>query len=127
MTEVHTDDGASLARHFKRHALSYARSRAVEARVLIQFGDARLLVRIEHGRVVGIADSMAPLSSWDFSVRAPADAWSRFWRAVPAAGSHDIFALARNGEMAIEGDLHPFMANLQYMKDLLAIGREACA
>lgn len=40
-----------------------------------------------------------------------------------SAGWHDVFALMRYGRMHIEGDLLPFMANLQFVKDLLAAPR----
>ncbi len=121
---VHSESGARQAQHFKRAAMSYARQRAIDATVLVQFGDTPLVLRIANGEVVDIADTIAPLSSWDFSIKASADAWARFWQAIPQPGSHDIFALVKNGEMKIEGNLRPFMANLQYIKDLLAVARE---
>ena len=121
---VHSESGARLAQHFKRAAVSYSRRRAVDATVLVQFGDTPLLLRIANGGVAHIAETIPPLSSWDFSIKAPAYAWERFWQAIPQPGSHDIFALVKNGEMTIEGNLRPFMANLQYIKDLLAIARE---
>lgn len=124
---VHSESGARLAQHFKRAAVSYSRRRAVDATVLVQFGDTPLLLRIANGGVVDIADTIAPLSSWDFSIRASIDAWERFWQAIPRPGSHDIFALVKNGEMTIEGNLRPFMANLQFIKDLLAVARESRA
>jgi hypothetical protein len=31
--------------------------------------------------------------------------------------------LTKRGEGVLEGDLHPFMAHLQYFKDLLALPR----
>ena len=54
-------------------------------------------------------------------------AWSRFWQAVPDAGWHDIFALAKRGELRIEGNLQPLMAHLQFVKDLVASPREVQA
>jgi hypothetical protein len=36
---------------------------------------------------------------------------------VPEAGWHDIFALMKRKQARVEGDLRPFMANLQYIKD----------
>jgi hypothetical protein len=46
---------------------------------------------------------------------------------VPAAGWHDIFALGKRRELVIDGNLQPLMAHLQFIKDLLAVGREAQA
>jgi hypothetical protein len=42
---------------------------------------------------------------------------------VPRAGYHDLFALTRFGHARIEGDLQPLMANLRYVKDVLAAPR----
>jgi hypothetical protein len=58
-----------------------------------------------------------------FAVRATAEAWSRLWQPVPAPGWHDLLALTKRGCAALEGDLQPLMANLQYVKDLLALPR----
>ena len=46
---------------------------------------------------------------------------------VPAPGHNDIFALFKRGKLKIEGDLHPFMANLLYIKDVLAAPRKEAA
>lgn len=64
-----------------------------------------------------------PLQPWDFCVRGTPRAWQALWEAVPKAGWHDVFALTKRGEMRIEGNLQPFMANLQFFKDLLALPR----
>ena len=41
----------------------------------------------------------------------------------PRPGWHDLFALTKRKEAVLEGDLHPFMAHLQYFKDVLALPR----
>ena len=91
----------------------------------MRFGDTPVLVSVREGRVVAAEIARGPLASWDFSLSAGADAWTRFWQPVPEAGWHDIFALSKRGAMAIEGNLQPLMANLQYVKDLAAAGRQA--
>ena len=53
----------------------------------------------------------------------PADAWLEFLAPVPKPGWHDIMALSKRGVARIEGNLQPFMANLQYIKDVLAAPR----
>ena len=37
------------------------------------------------------------------------------------------YQLSPRGEAVLEGDLHPFMAHLQYFKDLLALPRQRFA
>ena len=41
----------------------------------------------------------------------------------PAPGDNDIFALRKTGEMSVEGNLQPLMANLIYIKQVLAMPR----
>ena len=48
-----------------------------------------------------------------------------FWKKIPEPGHNDIFALFKRGKLTIEGDLQPFMANLLYIKDVLAAPRRA--
>ena len=42
---------------------------------------------------------------------------------VPAPGVHDLMALSKQGLVRIEGNLQPFMANLQFVKDVIAAPR----
>jgi len=42
---------------------------------------------------------------------------------VPAPGYHDLFAMKKLGVARVEGDLVPLMANLRYVKDVLAAPR----
>jgi len=99
------------------------RGRHLETRCLIQIGTERLLLEIHAGRPT-IAEQIPLLCSWAFAIRADAKAWSALWQPVPAPGSHDVFALYKRGEMQIDGNLQPLMANLQYFKDLVTLPRE---
>src|SRR6266852_5055821 len=62
--------------------------------------------------------------NYSFALRAPRDEWEAFWKRIPEPGHNDIFALFKRGKLSIEGDLHPFMANLLYIKDVLAAPRK---
>ena len=42
---------------------------------------------------------------------------------LPPPGSHDLIAMLKTGALRLEGDQHPFMANLRYFKELLALPR----
>jgi hypothetical protein len=64
---------------------------------------------------------VAPIRT--FALRAPEEAWVAFWQPVPAPGFHDLIAMLKIGVLRIEGDQHPFMANLRYFKDLLTLPR----
>ena len=96
------------------------RGRYLQVVFMVQVGDKPFYISIRDGRIEDIAQGPLLMRQWAFAVRGDVGAWESFWRPVPAPGSHDIFALAKRGEFIIEGDLHPFMAYLQYFKDLLA-------
>ena len=100
------------------------RGRFLSTTFMLEIGDQGYLVKIIEGRIVGIAPGPFVTPNYSFALRAPRDEWEMFWKTVPAPGHNDIFALFKRGKLTIEGDLHPFMANLLYIKDVLAAFRE---
>ncbi len=90
---------------------------------LIGIGTIPFLVTCERGLRLHLSRGPHLMRSWRFAVRGSCLGWTRFWQAPPPPGWHDLFALAKRGEMTIEGDLHPFMTHLQVIKDLLALPR----
>lgn len=119
--------GAQLLQRFTQTALTFAKPRPVHVDMLVQFDDVPVIVRIRDGRVTEIVEKGVALQSWDFAVKGSAEGWSQFWLATPPAGWHDLLALNKRGAFTIEGHLHPLMAHLQFIKDLLASPREALA
>ncbi|HWI27839.1 MAG TPA: hypothetical protein VN668_12780 [Stellaceae bacterium] len=99
------------------------RGRFLSVDLLLELGRTPYYIAIEHGRIASLERGPLPLRSWRFAIRAGEEVWRRFWREMPAPGEHDLFALAKRGQLSIEGDLHPFMANLFYFKELLAAPR----
>ena len=81
-------------------------------------------VAIRAGRIVEFVPSPVLMRSWRFAYRATPQAWAAYWQPEPKPGWHDLLALTKRGEAVLEGDLHPFMAHLQYFKDLLALPRQ---
>ena len=114
---------SSLADRFVQRGLGFQRNRNASLVLLIRFGHEAVLVSIQAGQVGQISRDIKPLTSHDVSISAEPEVWQRFWERIPVAGSHDIFALTKREEMQIQGNLQPFMAHLQFVKDLLAIGR----
>ena len=94
---------------------------------LLAVDDAEYLVHVAAGRVTSVERGPFLMRSWSFAVRAPADAWARFWRALPEPGYHDLFAMKKRGIARVEGDLWPLMTHLRYVKDVLATPRRALA
>jgi hypothetical protein len=99
------------------------RGSLVDTCCLIEIGTEQLVLTIRNGRPT-VAERIPLLGSWEFAIRAGAEAWMALWQPVPEAGWHDLFALTKRGAMRIEGSLQPFMANLQYFKDLVTLPRE---
>jgi len=99
------------------------RGRFLTGGFLIQVGDDSYLVSIQSGRIVSVERGPFYMRSWKFSVRAPAEAWEKLWDPVPRPGYTDILGVMKRGEARIEGDLQPLIANLRYMKEILATPR----
>lgn len=78
---------------------------------------------IRGGRIVDFTAAPGLMRSWRFSYRATPLAWTEHWKPMPRPTWHDLLALTKRGEAVLEGDLHPFMAHLQYFKDLLSLPR----
>jgi hypothetical protein len=78
---------------------------------------------IRAGRIADLTPAPVLMRSWRFSYRASPMAWAEYWQIAPRPGFHDLLALTKRGEAVLEGDLHPFMAHLQYFKDVLALPR----
>ena len=96
------------------------RGRYLSTTFLVETGSTAWLVSVHEGRVTDVERGPFLMRAWSFAVRASEDAWRRFWEPVPAAGWHDLFAMTRGGHATVEGDLRPLMANLRYVKDVLA-------
>jgi hypothetical protein len=109
-----------LAERVNRNAALVKRGRYVNCAMLIEAGDERHLVRIREGAVAEVARGGLLMSNFTFALRALREAWEKFLEPKPPPGFTDLFALQRKKLLRIEGDLHPFMANLLYFKDMLA-------
>ena len=90
---------------------------------LVEAGTTQFLVQVDKGRLLNVEHGPFVMPSWSFAIRASEPVWQRFWQPLPAPGDNDIFALKKTGEMSVEGNLQPFMANLIYIKQVLATPR----
>ncbi len=99
------------------------RGRFLDVDFLIGADDIPLHVSVRQGRITNVARGPVLMRPWRFAIRASADAWARFWAPFPEPGYHDLFAMTKSGMAEVEGDLQPLMANLRYIKDVLAVPR----
>ncbi len=99
------------------------RGRFLSTDLLVGIGTIPFFVTIVEGRIARQERGPFLMRPWTLAIRGAAGAWTQFWQPMPKPGWHDLSALAKRGEVSIEGDIRSFMANLQYIKDLLALPR----
>jgi hypothetical protein len=118
---------ANIARLVNGDVNLVRRGRFVDTTFLVAIDGADTLIRIREGRVTKMTQGPFITPDYSFSLRAPRAVWEKFWQPLPPLGFTDVFALIKQKLMRVEGDLHPFMANLLYFKDVLAAPRKETA
>jgi len=101
------------------------RGRWLAADCRIDIGREPFFLSIRDGALASFERGPKLMRSTAFAFRASDEAWTAFWQPVPEPGWHDLLALTKLGAASIDGDLRPFLQNLQYFKDLLALPRRA--
>jgi len=96
------------------------RGRHVNTTFLIAIDNTDHLIRVAEGRIVSVTPGPFITPNYSFALRAAREAWDKLWSATPIPGYTDVFALVKKKLLRIEGDLHPFMANLIYFKGVIA-------
>ncbi len=100
------------------------RGRFLDCECLLGPIDHPFHASIRQGRIVDLTPAPVLMRSWRFSYRASPVAWAEHWQGAPRPDFHDLLALTKRGDAVLEGELHPFIANLQYFKDVLALPRQ---
>ena len=103
------------------------RGRYLDTTFLLGIGADTYLLRIHRGRVEAIERGPFVMPRSTFALRGSSEAWATFWQPLPPPGFHDLIALIKTRALTLEGDQYPFMANLRYFKELLALPRDAAA
>jgi hypothetical protein len=93
------------------------------ADIQVGIGSVPVHISIVSGEITNLDTHRRLMRSWRFAINGTAKGWAEFWRPIPAPGWHDLFALSKRGELRMEGDLQALVANLQYIKDLVATPR----
>ena len=117
----------SIPKHVNADANLVRRGRFVDTTFMIAIDDAYTLIRVEGGRITKVTSGPFITPDYSFCLRASSSVWNKFWQPLPPLGFTDIFALVKQKLMRVEGDLHPFMANLLYFKDVVASLRKEAA
>ncbi|GGE27354.1 hypothetical protein GCM10011360_14560 [Primorskyibacter flagellatus] len=87
--------------------------------LMLRSGETDHAVTIRNGAVTAVRTGPFLLPSWQTRLTAPETEWQAFLAPVPRPGHHDIIALLRRRAITFDGDLHPLMANMYYVKKLL--------
>lgn len=101
------------------------RGRFLTTTFLLEVGQTPWLISIFEGRIAAVTRGPFVMPSASFALRAPEDEWQKFWSPRPPPGSNDLMALIKRRVLRAEGDLHTFMANLRYFKEVLGKLRAA--
>jgi len=83
------------------------------------------LLEIIEGKVISSTKRTVLTKSGVFKIHGERDAWEKHWFNIPPRDYHDIFAMLAKKLIIIDGNLTPFMQNLQYFKDLIASNRQS--
>ena len=116
---------AQLPALLEGHPLLIEQGRFLDVECLLGSTEQGFHVSIRAGRITDMTPAPVLMRSWQFAYRATPQAWTEFWQTMPKAGWHDLLSLTKRGEATLEGDVRPFLANLQYFKDVLALPRAA--
>jgi hypothetical protein len=96
------------------------RGRLLSATMLLRAGGDETRVTIADGAVTAVTHGPLVMPSWRFGLSAPRATWTAFLAPKPPPRMHDLIGLVRHGGMRLEGDLHPLMTHLLYLKLLFA-------
>lgn len=108
-----------LADQVNANARLVHRGRFVDTDFLLVANGEEWKIKIRRGRVSSVDKGPFVMPRSTFTLRCAPEDWAQFWLAVPPPGWHDLFALIRFGRLKVEGDQHPFMANLFYFKGVM--------
>ena len=88
-------------------------------------GQNDYLFEIIEGKVISITKRTILTRSGTFKIHGEKIVWEKHWLNIPPRDYHDIFAMLAKKLIIIDGNLTPFMQNLQYFKDLIASNRQS--
>lgn len=97
------------------------------SRVVIGVDDTDYLIEIHAGKIQRISEELTPNNmGFEFALRAPSSAWSKFSQQMPPPMFNDIWAMAHplHRQLVIEGNTLPFWQNLRALTWMLSLMRE---
>ena len=98
------------------------------SRFVLGVDDAEYLIEVRKGKVERISEGLeANDFGFEFALKAPSSAWSKFSQPIPPPMFNDIWAMAHplHKQLIIEGNTMPFWQNLRALTWMLSLMREA--
>ena len=95
--------------------------------VLLMVDGAEFYLVFDRGVLARIVEGPSRKTPYQFGIVTDAEALETFWTPLPPPGFHDLFALVKIGRAEIRGDMLRLVKNLRFIKEFLALGREASA
>ena len=89
--------------------------------------ETEYLVEVRGGKIQRISEGLtADDMGYDFGLKAPSSAWSKFSQEIPPPMFNDIWAMAHplHKQLVIEGNTHPFWQNLRALTRMLSLMRQ---
>jgi hypothetical protein len=89
--------------------------------------DAEYLIDVRNGKIQRVAEGLTANDlGYDFGLKAPSSAWSKFCQKIPPPMFNDIWAMAHplHKQLVIEGNTLPFWQNLRALTHMLALMRQ---
>ncbi len=100
-----------------------ARRDYVSTRFMLSVGDTDYLLSVQNGLVADVKSGPFVTPSYEFRISASVVTWAELWSTAPAAGKHDLISLLKLRLLRLDGELHTFMSNLFFFKELLTSPR----
>ena len=89
--------------------------------------ETEFLVEVRGGKIQRISEGLtADDMGYDFGLKAPSSAWSKFSQEIPPPMFNDIWAMAHplHKQLVIEGNTLPFWQNLRALTRMLSLMRQ---
>lgn len=96
-------------------------------RFVLGVDETEYLIEVRSGKIVRISEGLAPNDfGFDFALRAPSSAWSKFSQPIPPPMFNDIWAMAHplHKQLSIDGNQLPFWQNMRALTRMLSLMRQ---
>ena len=113
----------NLKKHVNKDSQIISRGKWVNVKFILNVDTSDFIIDIKNGRINSIQLRKVDTESGEFKISSSLNNWKKHWLKIPPRDYHDLFAMLSKKLIKIDGNIIPFMQNLQYFKDLIASNR----